>query len=142
MQRSATFAGLITSARGCVVSDRLTIERARPGMRVVCVDDKRGRWKLRAGDEYVISAVHERANWVEVEGSRYVHEVAQFIPAPALTPGLIEALREWHRARSPWVHYASESGRNLYAAIEAAGILDKPARTTGREATISEGWWA
>lgn len=121
------------------MTDRLTIAAARPGMRVRCVDDKDGRWKLRAGDEYVISDVHERANCVEVEGSKYMHEAAQFIPAPATlaallaerAPEFLAAVREWRT----WLHGERVDGRvdatpqddALLAAIEAAGILDKPA---------------
>lgn len=55
-------------------------------------------------------------------------------------PEFLAAVREWHAT------FASASvpriDRALLSAIERAGLIAQEPRTTEREATIREGWWA
>lgn len=114
--------------------DRLTIERARPGMRVVCVGmPAHPGAKITNGATYTVADFDGdgMVQLAEVAGEWFFCE--RFIPAdppaPALTPGLIEALRKWHACSDEAAcrDWLSPIGYALRAAIKAAGILDKPA---------------
>lgn len=115
-----------------MASDRLTIERARPGMRVVCVGmPAHPGAKITNGATYTVADFDGdgMVQLAEVAGEWFFCE--RFIPAdppaPALTPGLIEALREWMRVWSVCTGPCEKTDYALHDAIEAAGILDKPA---------------
>lgn len=130
-------------------SDRLTIAAARPGMRVVCVDSAGARglglWEGRA---YTIEAV--ASGRVRLVDNVRLFYPDRFIPAdpsdqPTLAallaerwPEFLAAVREWHQHS-----YVSASAYwKLREAIERAGLIAQEPRTTEREATIREGWWA
>ena len=105
------------------MTDRLTIAAARPGMLpdnlAEIIEEEMREWRGANGGVFAIPAC---ALGISIA----IRAAMRANPAPALTPGLIEALREWGRY---WVQKrpVSERNRNLLAAIEAAGILDKPA---------------
>lgn len=127
---------------------RLTPKTARVGMRVVC---RRVSGPFDAGEEFVVIRCENDTFVVDNKrlGPRFVYHTDDFIevsPAlPALTPELLDALREMHDVYggepNKWL---GVTARKLLAAIEAApGILAPPApTTTDVQPQISEGWWA
>ncbi len=139
------------------MTERLTIAAARPGMRVECTKtfhDMGG--SVIAGRIYTVAEVKAGAMGGTVARLKETGDLwfnaTRFIPAPeqpplaALlaerAPEFLAAVLEWHRVRSSWIHFGSLSGRVLHEAIERAGLIAQEPRTTEREATIREGWWA
>lgn len=140
-----------------MANDRLTIAAARPGMRVVCVDSAGARglglWEGRA---YTIEAV--ASGRVRLVDNVRLFYPDRFIPAsdpPPLAALLAErapeflaaVLDRFNRCASKLVppDYAQgyrEAIEHVREEVERAGLIAQEPRTTEREATIREGWWA
>ena len=71
---------------------RLTIDDVKVGGRVVCVEDKNGRWGVEAGRIYTVAYADSRA--VKVEGNDYFHPLPHFILAEPPRPTLRAILAE------------------------------------------------
>ena len=113
---------------------RLTIERARPGMRVVCVEP----WPpLKYMQTYTVMAAYD-AEAIEVfEHPGLTFKSRRFVPADDLptlaallaerAPEFLAAVREWHREWGDCLH--DETDAALATAIERAGLIAQEPRT-------------
>lgn len=130
----------------------LTLENARPGMRVRAM---KSSGPFLAEEEFIVESVDRNDNNIVVNnarlGPRFLLTGDRFAiadpPAPALTPELLAALREWYRVYNTTDDEAGfyRARLDLDDAIERAGILAPepapPPGVTDVQATLPKEWW-
>ena len=129
-----------------MASDRLTIERARPGMLpdnlAEIIEEEMREWRGANGGVFAIPACALGIS-IAIQAAMHRDNASEPTLAALLAeraPEFLAAVREWH---SEWGEcLQDETDAALATAIERAGLIAQEPRTTEREATIREGWWA